>query len=182
MKNLDQVILVNEDDEEIGTMDKVAAHRGSAQRHRAISVFLFNSAGELLIQQRSSQKIVGALQWANTVCGNLRPGEEYLECASRRLREELGIKCDEAGILLQPLIKFEYHVQCNAEFSEWEVDQVFGGWYEGEVLPNPDEVAQTKWISFNEIKNATYDFAPWFKIMLENPAVVKAVQRFYESE
>ena len=88
---LDQVTLVDEHDHQIGVMDKVEAHRGDGKRHRASSVFLFNKNGELLIQQRSKKKIVGALQWGNTCCGNVRPGESCEECALRRLREGLGI-------------------------------------------------------------------------------------------
>lgn len=180
--NQDQVILVNEHDQEIGSMDKVAAHRGQAHRHRAISVFLFNEAGELLLQQRSQQKIVGARQWANTVCGNLRPQESYHDCAARRLREELGIQVNKAGIALQPLIKFEYHVACNAEFSEWEIDQVFGGWFTGDPQPNPEEVASTAWVNFENILDLPFDFAPWFKIMMQREEVRAAITQFHNQK
>lgn len=162
----DRVILVDGNDLETGTMDKIEAHRGDAKRHRATSVFLLNKKGEVLIQQRSVKKIVGALQWANTCCGNVRPGESYEQCAYRRLKEELGI----VDVVIQPVHKFEYHVKCNEEFSEWEIDQVFVGIYDGKVKPNPDEVQTMTWKSFAEIQKEIdrkeTQYAPWFLVMM----------------
>jgi len=176
MPNLDQVILVTADDQPIGTMDKVGAHRGQAQRHRAISVYLFNSQDELLIQQRSAQKIVGAGQWANTCCGNLRPGESYENCARRRLREELGI----TQVKLKPIYKFEYQVQCNAEFSEWEMDQVFVGRYDGKVQPVTNEVGDIQWVKIDDlltqIDNPKY--ALWFQIMMNDSQLLTHIRKF----
>ena len=164
--NLDQVILVDENDQQIGTMDKVEAHRHPAQLHRASSVLLQNSKDEWLIQQRSDQKIVGANQWANTCCGNLKPGENYKQCAQRRLKEELGI----VGIELKKLDKFIYQVECNDEFGEYEMDTVFVGQYAGFVKPNPLEVKNIKWIStqklLNELSKKESIFAPWTKTVL----------------
>lgn len=176
---LDQVILVDQNDQPIGEMDKVEAHRGDAQRHRAISVFLFNAKGELLIQQRSQQKIVGAGQWVNTCCGNVRPGESYQDCAYRRLREELGIK----NVTLRELHKFEYHTKCNDEFSEWEIDTIFVGDYNEEVHPNPEEVAAVAWKDVstllvevdtdqqNALTHRTY--APWLPLLIEQRPVLE---------
>jgi isopentenyl-diphosphate delta-isomerase len=169
--HLDQVILVNEYDQEIGVLDKTEAHRGEGKLHRAISVFLYNSKGELLIQQRSKEKIVGALQWANTCCGNVRPGETYEACAERRLAEELGITC----VHLEPAEIFMYQTPCNDEFSEHEMDHIFVGIYEGEVTPNPVEVETYKWIAFSELteelnrdqKHHTQIFSPWLHIMFQ---------------
>ena len=171
---LDQVTLVNEQDQPIGVMDKVEAHRGKGQLHRAISVYIFrknNSTNEweLLIQQRSALKIVGAGQWANTCCGNVRPGENYEECAMRRLQEELGIQ----EIKLQPTKKFIYQVPCGDEFSEHELDQVFIGIYNGDVNPNPKEVSAYRWVAVNQFlqevdkdlqTNAAL-YAPWVHVM-----------------
>lgn len=187
---LDQVTLVDAVDQPIGVMDKVAAHRGEGQRHRAISVFLFNAAGQLLIQQRSQFKIVGAGQWANTCCGNVRPTESYRECALRRLREELGI----TDVTIRPIHKFEYRTRCNAEFSEWEIDTVFVGEYAGPVSPNPKEVAAYEWRSGSQLLAETsaelagtpladlpvaslaeLHYAPWFHLLLSQPPVAARV-------
>lgn len=172
MSNLDQVILVNEHDEPIGVMDKLEAHRGQAKLHRAISVFLLNEKGQLLIQRRSTKKIVGAGQWANTCCGNVRPGESYQECALRRLREELGITTAQ----IKPVHKFQYFAKCNDEFSEREIDQVFVGQYDGEVKPNPDEVQEWRWENLDQIraelpKDSSLSseqkfYAPWFHSLM----------------
>jgi len=180
-QSLDQVTLVDKDDNVLGAMDKLEAHRNGGMLHRAISVFLFRKFEdkmELLIQKRSAKKIVGAGQWANTVCGNVRPTENYLECASRRLREELGIVDPE--LALQPGAKFQYQVACNAEFSEHEIDQIFVGWYNGEVLPNPEEVATTTWVSWQSLQRGRfidleYNWTPWFVIMLEKKEVLDSI-------
>lgn len=165
---LDQVILVDQDDHEIGVMDKVEAHRGAGKLHRAISVFLFNKSGKLLIQQRSSKKITCQLMWANTCCGNIRPGESYLECAHRRLREELGI----TGVKLEEVTKFLYQTPCDDEFSEYEMDTVYVGTYDGEVTPNPDEVHDYKWIEFTDLV-VQEPLVPWVKIMKEKEILEK---------
>jgi isopentenyl-diphosphate Delta-isomerase len=166
--NLDRVILVDEKDQQIGVMDKVAAHRHPAKLHRASSVLLRNSKGKWLIQQRSSHKIVGAHQWANACCGNLRPTEDYLECANRRLQEELGI----SNVELKKIDKLTYQVQCNDEFGEHEMDTVFIGQYDSEVEPNPLEVQDTRWISTQdllaELEKNESDFAPWTKLVLNS--------------
>jgi len=172
--NLDQVILVDDQDREIGVMDKVEAHRGQGRLHRAISVFLFNNQGQLLLQQRSSQKIVGAGQWANTCCGNVRPGESYEECAHRRLQAELGIE----GVALTPVLMFQYAVKCNAEFSERELDQIFVGKFNDEVQPNPAEVSAWRWANFEELIGVKgIEYAPWFCLMMEAEAVLKNIKK-----
>lgn len=167
---LDQVTLVNEQDIVIGAMDKIEAHRTPAKRHRAISVFLWNSEGKLLMQRRSAQKIVGAGLWANTCCGNVRPVEDYLGCALRRLREELSIT-DAPN--LTPLDKFEYTVPCNSEFSEWEIDQIYWGVYDGDVTPVAKEVQEYSWKPIHmverELQEHPEQFVPWLPILLRQP-------------
>ena len=171
---IDQVTLVNEKDEVIGQMDKIEAHRGNAHRHRAISVFLWNDRDELLLQQRSLEKIVGAGLWANTCCGNVRPGESYEECAKRRLREELGIV---DGYTLLPLDKFEYQVRCDSEFSEWEIDQIFYGTYNGPVVPVKKEVKDVSWQPAfsvtNQMSTSPENMVPWLPFLLNQPLLQK---------
>ena len=171
----DQVVLVDDNDIEIGIMDKVEAHRGAGKLHRAISVFLFNSRGELLLQQRSSQKITCQLKWANTCCGNVRPTESYLECANRRLFEELGI----SGVNLVPVTKFQYQVSCDDRFSEAEIDQVFTGIYDGDIVPNSLEVASVMWVNPHHIFSAWSDeenwetstYVPWAQFFMAQPQI-----------
>jgi isopentenyl-diphosphate delta-isomerase type 1 len=175
----DLVTLVNLQDNVIGQMDKIEAHRGEGKLHRAISVFLFREhlgKTELLIQQRSSQKIVGAHQWANTCCGNVWPGESYEECAFRRLKAELGI----LEVELKAVFKFQYQVRCNAEFSENEIDQVFVGWYDEVIAANPEEVQNSEWIIWNSTASGApelgvRDWAPWFEIMMQKPDLTQAI-------
>jgi isopentenyl-diphosphate delta-isomerase len=187
----DTVVLVNELDEVVGSMDKIEAHRGDGKLHRAISVYLFRKNPqtqqvELLVQQRSNKKIVGALCWANTVCGNVWPGESYEACALRRLDVELGITSDGSGkpIELQPVEKFQYQVKCNEEFSENEMDQVFVGWFSDSPSQNPDEVVGVEWVSWDALvdvqarKNMQKNWAPWFDIMMENKKIVHSLESY----
>lgn len=174
MSNPDQVILVDEQDHVIGSMDKVEAHRGEGKLHRAISVYLFNDQGQLLIQQRSAKKIVGAHQWANTCCGNVRPGESYEACAYRRLQEELGI----VDVTLLPLYTFQYYAKCNEAFSEREIDHVFVGRFSSQPNPNPAEVQAVAWVTFHELTAQTkYDLAPWFVIMLHDSQLMAHLEK-----
>lgn len=178
--NSDQVILVDEHDRQLGVMDKIEAHRHPAQLHRASSVLLFRQSNgelELLIQQRSKYKIVGALQWANTCCGNLRPGENYEQCAHRRLEEELGI----TKANLRKIKKFSYQIKCNQEFGEHEIDTVFVGWYDNVVKPNELEVRAVQWIKFERFKISNdLELAPWFRIMIEDSVLVKKIWKWLE--
>lgn len=151
MSQTEWLTRVSPTDQVLGKIEKYQAHRENIL-HRAISVWLFRQrAGKLetLIQQRSNQKIVGAGLWANTVCGNVWYQESYLDCAQRRLQDELAI----TGVELQPIQKFVYRSQTNSEFGEHEVDQVFGGWYNGKVQPNPAEAQDYKWIEFQPFWN-----------------------------
>ncbi len=169
----DQVVLVNHQDRVIGVSDKIEAHLGEGKLHRAISVFLFNNQGELLIQQRSSEKIVGALLWANTCCGNVWPGETRKQCAIRRLKYELNIN----GVTLKKIARFEYHLRCNEKFSEWEIDDVFVGKYNGETNPNPKEVKNTRWLMpsefMQEIRTQPELYAPWVQEIFKNSPIKK---------
>jgi len=175
----DQVTLVNDADEVVGQEDKIEAHRGAGQLHRAISVFLFNSLGQLLIQQRSAKKIVAANLWANTACGNVRPNESYEDCAYRRLREELGIK----KVKLQKIDKFQYSVPFSNGFSEREIDTVFVGPYDGEVEPDLDQVQDYKWIKFKDLFTLKdqKNFAPWVAKLFEQESIVNQLQKFLQN-
>lgn len=143
----DEVILVDLDNVVIGKMDKVKAHKNPAFLHRAISIWIYNEKGEVLLQKRSKKKIVGSGWWANSVCGNVRPNETFHDCAMRRLDQELGIKSAD----MKPLYTFVYKAYCNEEYSEYEFDQVYVCSYSGSIVANPDEVSEYLWVPQDEL-------------------------------
>lgn len=132
--NKQQVILVNEADEPTGFMDKLEAHQ-KALLHRAFSVFIFNSRGEMLLQQRAEYKYHSPGLWTNACCSHPSPGEETLKAAKRRLQEELGFTTE-----LTALFSFVYKHDFDNGLSEYEFDHVFTGIYNGEVFPDNTEV------------------------------------------
>lgn len=159
------VILVDEKDNAIGTAEKISAHR-NGQLHRAISVLVFNGKGEMLIQQRAAGKYHWPGIWANTCCSHPRPGETAQEAAERRLREEMGFTCD-----LGKLFVFTYRAEYDNGLIENEIDHVFSGVYDGQVMPNPAEVQDYAWKRADDIRKQIDEnpekYAPWFRIILE---------------
>jgi isopentenyl-diphosphate Delta-isomerase len=165
----EQVILVDADDREIGAMEKLAAHENGGSRHRAFSVFIFDTAGRWLLQRRADGKYHFPGLWTNACCSHPRPGEPTPAAARRRLGEELGFDCP-----LEEAFQFEYKATCEAEgLTEHELDHVFVGTFDGEPHPAPDEVGAIRWIEpaalEAELREAPGAFTPWFKIALERP-------------
>src|ERR1035437_4931257 len=117
----DQVILVDDFDIEIGTMPKLEAHQKGVL-HRAFSVFIFNSKGEMLLQQRAFEKYHSGGLWSNACCSHPILGENVHASANRRLMEEMGIQCN-----IQHEFSFIYNVQLENNLSEHEFDNVFAG-------------------------------------------------------
>jgi len=156
------VILVNQKDQPIGIQEKIQAHLGSAQLHRAISVQIFNSQKELLIQQRSKHKRLFPLLWANTVCTDIRPYESYLQAAQRRLKEEFGLTAN-----LEPQFKFYYTASSGSQVAEKEIDQVFFGSTDDQPKPDPKEIQAWQYLSLKQLKTASLNYAPWFKLILK---------------
>lgn len=159
------VVLVTENDEELGLMEKQQAHIAGLL-HRAFSVFIFNSKGELLLQQRASDKYHSPALWTNTCCSHPRENETYLEAAHRRLQEEMGFDCD-----LEPKFHFIYKAKLDENLFEHELDHVFTGQFDGKIQINPEEVSAYKWISMDELI-ADMDSNPgqytvWFKIIFK---------------
>ncbi len=142
----DQVTLVDENDREIGVEGKMAAHR-SGKLHRAISVFIFDSAGRLLLQKRAAGKYHSAGLWSNTCCSHPRHGEHRLAAAHRRLQEEMGLACE-----LQEVFSFVYRAELSNDLIENEYDYVFFGHYEGVPQPDPEEVEDWKWADMALLK------------------------------
>lgn len=158
----EQVILVNEADEEIGFMEKMEAHE-KALLHRAFSVFVFNSSGEMLLQQRASEKYHSANLWTNTCCSHPRPGETVAAAADRRLVEEMGFHAP-----LQKAFDFVYKAPFDNGLTEYEFDHVFIGTHEGIIEPNPLEVQAHAFRSFDAIESLIQSdpeqFTTWFLI------------------
>lgn len=168
---MEQVVLVDPDDNKVGLMDKLEAHKHVGRLHRAISILLYrrkNGNAEVLIQRRSGEKPLWPLFWSNTVCTHPRDQEGYLDCASRRLQEELGILLPASQ--LRKLYRFEYQADFDEIFSEHELDTVIVGEYSGPVSPNFEEVADIKWVGWSElggdVTRQPERYTPWFLMML----------------
>ena len=161
----EQVVLISENDEVLGLMEKMQAHENGIL-HRAFSVFLFNDKGEMLLQKRAADKYHSPNQWTNACCSHPRSGETYLEAANRRLKEELGIETE-----LTPKFHFIYKADVGGNLWEHELDHVFIGNYQQDFDLNKDEVAEIRYISMEdldrEIKENPENFTEWFKIILE---------------
>lgn len=158
------VILVNTNDEEIGSMEKMDAHR-QALLHRAFSIFVFNTEGHLLIHRRATDKYHSPGLWTNTCCSHPRIGETTLDAAYRRLQEEMGFQCE-----LTESFSFIYKAELEEGLYEHEFDHVFIGEYSGSPVANPEEVSEWKYISMEELQNDirvnTNNYTVWFRIAL----------------
>lgn len=159
----ESLILVDEQDREIGFCSKRECHEGDGLLHRAFSVFLFNDAGEVLLQQRSAEKPLWPLYWSNSCCSHPRQGETVEAAVSRRVREELALQCKPAF-----LYKFQYHAAFGADGSERELCWVFAGRCNGEVEAHPEEIAAWRWVSpaqlSREMAAEPERFTPWLKM------------------
>ena len=142
---MDYVILVNESDEELGTMEKMEAHR-KGLLHRAFSVFIFNSKGEMLLQQRAENKYHSAGLWTNACCSHPKPGEETKVAANRRLKEEMGFETE-----LVEFFNFTYKAEFDNGLTEYEFDHVLSGIYDGLILPDKNEVQDYCFKNMQEI-------------------------------
>lgn len=143
---MERVVLVDEQDRELGAAEKLAAH-GAGKLHRAFSIFVFNSERRLLLQRRAQAKYHSGGLWSNTCCGHPRPGEATDAAARRRLREELNFDCE-----LRPAFEFIYRAQLANELIEHEYDHVFVGEFDGVVVPNDREVEDWKWTTLDELR------------------------------
>lgn len=163
---MEEIILVNEKDNETGSMEKLKAHENGGTLHRAFSIFLFNSEGRMLLQKRAEGKYHCAGLWTNTCCSHQHPGETLEEAAHRRLRQEMGL---DTG--LREILKFIYRAEFENGLTEHEFDHVFVGRYDGEVSPNPEEVGDHKWVDVKHLKKDIAKnpekYTPWFRIALD---------------
>ncbi len=157
------VILVNENDVQIGTMEKIEAHK-KGELHRAYSIFVFNSKKELLLQRRALNKYHSGGLWTNTCCSHPQPVEKLINSAHIRLNEEMGFDCD-----LKNVFHFIYKNKLDNELSEHELDHVFIGYYDQAPEVNIKEVMEWKYMPLNEIKQSMKLnpelYTAWFKIV-----------------
>lgn len=157
-----EVILVNENDEAVGAMEKIAAHR-KAMLHRAFSVFIFNRKGEMLLQQRASNKYHSPNLWTNACCSHPMPGEETIDAAHRRLMEEMGFDTE-----LEHAFSFIYKTPFDNGLTEHELDHVFIGHYDGTINPDETEVRDFTFMKMEAIKqsmdNHNHKYTSWFTI------------------
>ena len=163
------LILVDENDNEVGVIDKWSAHKSGAL-HRAFSVFVFNTNGELLLQQRADEKYHSAGLWSNTCCSHPYKGEKILEAINRRLQEEMGMSCE-----TKFMFSFIYKATLENGLSEHEFDHVYFGTTDMQPSAEPTEVKDWKYISLQDLamdveKNPGVYLA-WLKICL--PDVIK---------
>jgi isopentenyl-diphosphate delta-isomerase len=165
------VVLVDEKDKELGTMEKLQAHR-EGKLHRAVSVIIFNSKKEMLLQKRAASKYHSAGLWSNACCSHPRPGEQALAAAKRRLLEEMGIQCE-----LKEMFDFTYRIQLPGGLNEHELDHVFAGISDEIPKPDPDEVSDWKFVNVNEIQaqlqKEPQQFTGWFGLILEHINITK---------
>jgi len=160
------VILVDEDDIQLGIMEKMEAHQ-KALLHRAFSIFIFNQEGEMLLQRRALEKYHSPGLWTNTCCSHPLPGEDLLDAAHRRLREEMGMETS-----LAPLFSFIYRAELENDLVEHELDHVLIGFTDDEPKVNLEEVCDFKWMAMHEIEEDIEKnpeaYTAWFKkIVLE---------------
>ncbi len=160
------LILVDQEDRPIGYEDKLSCHLGSGKLHRAFSIFIFNDRKQLLLQKRSSQKMLWPLYWSNSCCSHPRKGESYEVATRRRLKEELGLETD-----LKFLFKFQYQAQFGEVGSENELCSVYIGKSNGPVTVNENEIAEWKFVDVKELERDMEEhpenYTPWFKMEWE---------------
>ena len=174
------IIAVSEHDEVIGPISKIAAHQNEGAFHRAFSVLLFDSKNRLLLQRRAMDKVTFPGVWANSCCSHpLHSEDELVEenalgvkmAAIRKLEQELGIDPS----LLSPddftfMTKMRYSARMNETWIEREVDHILVIQKDLEIIPNPNEVSDTSWVSYDELESMLIEeepkngsIAPWFR-------------------
>jgi isopentenyl-diphosphate delta-isomerase len=159
------ILTVDENDNVTGKEEKIKTHR-EGRLHRAFSIFVFNSKGELLLQKRAKSKYHSSGLWTNTCCSHQRAGENLEEAVHRRLKEEMGFDCE-----LKEAFTFTYRVKFDNGLSENEYDHVFFGKFDGKPEPNPKEVDDWKWVSLEELRKDIQknpdDYTYWLKVSID---------------
>lgn len=161
---MEKLILVDRRDRQVGTMEKLEAHR-KGRLHRCFSIFLMNGKGQTLLQRRALSKYHSGGLWSNSCCGHPRPGEHTVKAAERRLREEFGIACS-----LKKIHHFLYWTKFKNGLTEHEFDHVLAGYFDGIPQPDPKEILEWKWMSLNELQtdiaSSPESYTYWVKACL----------------
>lgn len=161
---LEHVILVDADDRPLGIDRKIEAHV-QGRLHRAFSVLIHDGQGNVLLQQRAAGKYHSGGLWTNACCGHPRPGEETVDAARRRLREEMGIDC-----AIVPIDTVTYRADVGNGLTEHEIVHLFGGLWHGEVTPDPNEASGHAWHPLEDVRRAAAAeperFTAWFRVYL----------------
>jgi len=165
----ERVVLVDENNQVLGTMEKMEAHE-KGLLHRAFSVLIYNESGEMLIQRRALGKYHTPGLWTNACCSHPREGETLTEAASRRLREELGIEIPPED--LQVIGNFIYKADFENGLTEHEYDTMVVGTFNDAVEAfNPEEVDAVRWTEMGTLACLVNDhpeeFTPWFKEIIK---------------
>lgn len=159
----DRLILVDAEDHEIGQLEKSSCHDGQGVLHRAFSLFAFDAAGRLLLQQRASGKRLWPGFWSNSCCSHPRAHEELRPAVIRRVVQELGLETEPEFVF-----KFEYHAHFGNIGAEHELCSVFLGRVHGTPVINATEIADWRWISSveldDELEHDPDAFTPWFRL------------------
>ena len=167
---MEHVILVDERDDEVGTMEKMEAHRQGIL-HRAFSILLFNSKGEILLQKRARKKYHSGGLWTNTCCSHPNPQETMGQATRRKLKQEMGI-----DLQTEFAYKFIYKARLDNDLVEHEYDHVFIGQYDGAPLVNAEEVEDWKFVDLHDlredVKKNPEEYTYWFRLILEHPEIV----------
>lgn len=172
----EMIILVDDNDREVGTIEKMKAHV-EGKLHRAFSIFVFNNKGEMMLQRRALHKYHSGGLWTNTCCSHPNAGEALGEAVHRRLVQEMGFDCE-----LKEVKSFLYHAQLDNNLIEHELDHIFVGYYDNEPKINKEEVEEWVWISFDElkkdIKNHPEKFTYWFKVAMDEVLIPEDLKSF----
>jgi len=171
------VILVDEHDVPVGAMEKMEVHQ-KALLHRAFSIFIFNDRGEMLLHKRADKKYHSGGLWTNACCSHPRPGEDTLEAAEKRLQEEMGIVT-----ALKKAFEFIYKAGFDNGLTEYEFDHVFVGNYNGEIIPDTEEVSDYCFKTMEEVRSSVEShpqkYTEWFKIAFPKMEAYLETASFY---
>ncbi len=159
------LILVDDNDNEIGTDTRENCHAGRGKRHRAYTALLFHDR-KMLLQQRSRKKLLWPGAWDVSFTSHVYPGETYQQAASRRALQELKAKVQ----ALTDVHSFVYFAP-QGDNAENEFCRVLVGDFDGKVAPNPDEMMAVRWAKVSEVASdlrAHPDtYTPWFRLSFE---------------